>query len=224
MDDLVENSSEVFSPAYVNVTLTLMCGIHNCTKNLTVQNLNSFVMIGASNLKEYVIISFSANTSIPSCTTLSFFSVNFVNITTLIMQCPSINLIGGHVSVINSKLYGYTGIEKALSSIMIAGRNSSALLNDCILTENCFITSNVSGGIIVNNSTFHSYRHKLSAIILAVSSVVTLTGYVNFTDGIMGNSVPHVYSNARALTLLTSTLDITAGTTVFFANISCINH
>ena len=44
MDYLAEHSSEFFSPDQVSVTLVFMCGVHNYTKELTVQNLHSFVM------------------------------------------------------------------------------------------------------------------------------------------------------------------------------------
>ena len=56
MDYLAEHSSKFFSPDHVSVTLTFMCGVHNCTKDLTVQNLHSFVMKGAAESRENVII------------------------------------------------------------------------------------------------------------------------------------------------------------------------
>ena len=147
MDYLVERSTEFFSPFYVNVTLTLMCGVHNCTKNLTIQNLHSFVMTGGNEFKENQIISFGTYSNKQNCTTISFFNVNIVNITALIMWCPSMNIEGGHISVRNSNLQGYTEMEKVLSTIHISGKNSSALLSNCIITENCFVVSNISAGI-----------------------------------------------------------------------------
>ena len=48
MDYLAEHSSQFFSPDHINITLTLLCGIHNCTKDLTVQN----VLITRWSLKE----------------------------------------------------------------------------------------------------------------------------------------------------------------------------
>ena len=47
MDYLADHSSEFFSPDHVNVTLIFMCGVHNYTKDLVVQNFHSFVMKGA---------------------------------------------------------------------------------------------------------------------------------------------------------------------------------
>ena len=232
IDYLVEHSHEFFSPDHINVTLTLMCGVHNSTKSLTVQNLHSFVTTGGTEFKENQIISFGAHSNKQNYTTISFFNVNIVNITTLIMQCPSINLEGGQILLRNSNLYGYTDMEKVLSTIHITGKNSSALLSNCIITENCFVVSNMSAGITVNNSTFHSYRHNFGSIILALSSVVTLTGYVNFTDSILGiNFYPkNSASAAHAIYLKTtdperkSLLDITMGATVFFVNLSCSSH
>ena len=52
MDYLANHSSEFFSPDHVNITLIFMCGVHNYTKNLTVQNLHSFVMKGAAESRE----------------------------------------------------------------------------------------------------------------------------------------------------------------------------
>ena len=52
MDYLAEHSSEFFSPDHVNVTLIFMCGVHNFTKDLIVQNLHSFVMKGAAESRE----------------------------------------------------------------------------------------------------------------------------------------------------------------------------
>ena len=48
MDDLVEQTCgrELFS-AHLHIMLKFMCGIHNYTKDLTVQDLHSFVMKGA---------------------------------------------------------------------------------------------------------------------------------------------------------------------------------
>ena len=56
MDYLVEHSSEFFSPEHVNVMLIFMCGVHNYTKDLSVQKLHSFVMKGTAESKENVII------------------------------------------------------------------------------------------------------------------------------------------------------------------------
>ena len=56
MDCLAEDSNEFFSPDHVNVTLIFMCGVHNYTKNLTIQNLYSFVMKKVAESRENVII------------------------------------------------------------------------------------------------------------------------------------------------------------------------
>ena len=45
-----------FSPDHVSVTLIFMCGIHNYTKDLIVQNLHLFDMKGAAESRENVII------------------------------------------------------------------------------------------------------------------------------------------------------------------------
>ena len=161
-----------------------MCGVHNYTKGLVVQNLHSFVMKGAAESIEKVIIDhqFDMQVGKPNCTLIQFFNITFVNITTLTMRCPAIYLEESHITAKSSNLYGYPGTNEILSFISITGRGSQGLLDNCTFKENCFVRSNLSDGIIVSNSTFQSYRHQVESIILAFSSVVTLTGNVNFTD------------------------------------------
>ena len=230
MDYLVEHSDEFFSPDHINVILIFMCGVHNYTKDLTVQNLHAFVMKGASESKENVIINlqFGAQHGKPNCTIIQFFNISFVNITTLTMICPSINLEDSHITVNNSSLYGYKSTEGSLSFINITGIGSQAVLDNCIFKENCFIVSNSSNGIVVSNSIFQSYRHQIHSIILALSSVVTLTENVNFTNSITGTN-RHMNSSGTAVFLRTthselkSSLIITAGATVYFVNLACNN-
>ena len=223
IDYLVENSIKFFSPDHVNITLIFLCGVHNYTKDLTVQNLHSFAMKGADGSKENVIIDHQFGTQLgkPNCTVIQFFKISFVNITTLTMRCPSINLKDSLITVKSSNLYGYTDTKESLSFINITGR-SQALLDNCIFKENCFVRSKTSDGIIVNNSTFQSYRywHGVEAYIVVLSSVITLTGNVNFTAGIHHPR----YSSGRAVFLRTthrelkSSLNITTGATVYFVN------
>ena len=225
MDYLVEN--KFFSPDHINVTLIFMCGVHNYTKNLTVQNLHSFVMKGAAESKENVIIDHQFGTQLgkPNCTIIQFFNISFVNITILTMRCPSINLKDGLITVKSSSLYGYTDTKEHLSLITITGRGSQALLDNCTFKENCFVSSNFSAGITIRNSTFQSYKHEHGSMISAYSSVVTLAGYVNFTNSITGISSP-VYSSGAAVLLRTthpklkSSLNITTGATVYFVNLT----
>ena len=173
MDYLAEHSSEFFSPDHVNVTLIFMCGVHNYTKNLTVQNLHSFVMKGAAESRENVIIDHQF-VGKPKCTIIRFFNVSFVNIITLTMRCPVIKLKESHITVKSSNLKGYPGINESLSFIYVAGRGSQALLDNCTFKENCFVRSNLSDGIIVSNSTFQSYRHRLHSIIAAYSCNIVI--------------------------------------------------
>ena len=213
-----------------------MCGVHNYTKNLTVQNLHLFVMKGAAKSKEKVIINmllqvtyshtkFGTSLGKPKCTTIDFLNVNFVNITTMTMRCPSIHLKGGLITLKNSNLYGYTGVKEVLSSIAITGRDSQALLDNCTFSENCFIVSNTSAGIIVNNSTFRSYRHVAKSIIVTDSSVIRLTGYVNFTNSTV-RVLQKINSSGAALFLRTthwelkSSLIIAARAKVHFFNLT----
>ena len=162
MDYLAEHSSEFFSPNHINVTLIFMCGVHNYTKDLTVQNLHSFIMKGAAESREYVIINhqFGTQHGKSNCTIIQFFNISSVNITTLTMRCPAINLRESHIIVKSSSLHGYPGIEENLSFINTTDRGSQALLDNCTFKENYFVTSNFSDGIIVSNSTFQSYRHQ----------------------------------------------------------------
>ncbi|MCG8626757.1 MAG: hypothetical protein MJE68_32745, partial [Proteobacteria bacterium] len=226
MDYVANHSSEFFSPDHINVTLIFMCGVHNYTKNFTVQNLHSFVMKGAAESRENIIIDhhpFGMQLGKPKCTVIQFINVSFVNITILTMRCPAIKLNESHITVKSSKIYGYPGINETLSFISITGRGSQALLDNCTFKENCFVRSYYSDGIIVSNSTFQSYRHRLHPIIAAFSSVVILAGNVNFTNGTLGISS----SSGTAVYLQTtqpeikSSLNITTGATVCFVNLTC---
>ena len=227
MDYLAEYSSEFFSPDHVNVILTFMCGVHNYTKNLVVQNLHSFVMKGAAESRENVIIDHQFVDK-PKCTVIRFFNVSYVNITTLTMRCPAINLTESYITVKSSNIYGYPSINESLSFINIAGKGSQALLDNCTFKENCFVRNNRSDGIIVSNSIFQSYRHQLKSIIAALSSVVTLTGNVNFTDSTTGipsliNSVGTVVYLKATHPEVKSSLNIITGATVYFINLTCGN-
>ena len=175
MDYFAEHSSEFFSPEHVNVTLIFMCGIHNYTKGLVVQNLHSFVMKGVAESGENVIIDNQFGMQLVKCTVTQFINVNFVNITTLTMRCPAIDFEKSHLMVKSSYLFGHSrsSINESLSFINITGKGSHALLDNCTFKENCFIRSNLSDGIIVSNSIFQSYRHRLKSIIVALSSAVT---------------------------------------------------
>ena len=229
MDYLADHSSEFFSPHHVNLTLLYMCGVHNYTKGLVVQNLHSFVIKGAAaETRENVIIDHQLHMEVgePKCTVIRFFNVSFVNITTLTMRCPAIYFEESHIIVKSSNLYGYSGISDRISFISIAGRDSHALLNNCTFKENCFVRSDSSDGIIVSNSTFQSYRHQSQSIIMAYSSVVTLIGNVNFSNRISGIPSSIVTSGTAVFLQTThpkliSSLNITTGATVYFVNLTC---
>ena len=231
MDYLAEYSSEFFSPDHVNVTLIFICGVHNYTKNLTVQNLHSFVMKGAAESRENVIIDhqFGMQVGKPHCTVIQFFNVSFVKIITLTMRCPAIYLKESHITVKSSNLYGYPGINESLSFINITGRGSQALLYNCTFKENCFVRNYFSDGIIVSNSIFQSYRHQVKSIIAAVSSEVTLAGNVNFTDSIVGIHSSMSLSGTAVYLETThpevkSSLNITTDATVYFVNLTCSGY
>ena len=203
-----------------------MCGVHNYTKDLTVHNLHSFVMKGTEESRSDVIINhqFTGQCGKPSCTIIQFVNVSFVNITNLIMRCPSINLTKSFITVKNFHLYGYAGTKESLSFISITGRESQAFLNNCTFRENCFIVSDFSDGIIVSNSTFRSYRHEIKSILGAKSSVVTLIGNVNFTDSIMYHSVGTAVLPRTTHSELRSTFNISTSATVYFVNLTCYSE
>ena len=71
-----------------------MCEVHNYTKDLTVQNFHSFIVKGGAESRENVVIDhqFGMQVVEPKCTLIQFFNVSFVNITTLTMRCPAIQL------------------------------------------------------------------------------------------------------------------------------------
>ena len=232
MNYLVEHSSKFFSPDRINITLMFMCGVHSFTKDLIVQNLNSFVMKGVTESKENVIVNSQFGTQLgkPNCTIIQFFNITFVNITTVTMICPSINLQDSLITVKNSSLFGYADTKESLSFINITGRGSRGLLDNCTFKENCFIVSNFSDGILVSNSTFQSYRHQKHSIITALSSAVTLAGNVNFTNSVKGMIHSPIHSSGTAIFLITtqpeiqSSLNITAGASVYFVNLTCNSY
>lgn len=148
-----------------------MCGIHNYAKDLTVQNLHSFIMKGAAESREKVIIvnQLCAKLGRPNCTIIQFLNVTFVEITTVTMWCSSIKLKEGHITVNDSTLYGYAGKKKLhLCFINIVGKGSQALLDKCRFSH-CFIVSNFSDGIVVSSSIFQSYKHQQHSIITVLS-------------------------------------------------------
>ena len=229
MDYLVEHSSEFFSPDHVNVTLIFMCGVHNNTKDLSVQHLHSLVMKGAPDSSERPLIDHLSVLQFgkPSCTAIHIFNISIVNITNLTMRCPSISLEESRITVKSSNLFGYPDIEENLSFISVTGRGSQGILDNCTFKENCFIKANLSDGVIVSNSTFQSYRHQINSIIVAYSSSVILSGNVNFTDSVAGIHLP-VHSSGTAVFLYNypelgseSALTITRGATVYFVNLMC---
>ena len=234
MDYLAEHSSELFSPDHVNVTLVFLCGVHNYSKDLTVQNLHSFVMKGAESRENATIDhdQFGTKSGMLNCTIIQFFNVSFVKIKDLTMRCPAINIQGGVITVKSSTLYGNSDTEETLSFINIIGRGSQGLLDNCTFKENCFVTSDCSDGITVINSTFQSYRHQTNSIIVALSSVTKLTGNVNFTDSVAGIQPRSMGQFGTAVFLGTSTsthsdsgfissLNITTGAIVYFVNLTC---
>ena len=230
MDYLAEHRSEYFSPDHTNLTLMFLCGVHNYTKNLTIHNLRSFVLKGAPEFTDNVIIDMFLKNQFgkPRCTAIHFFNVSYVSITTLTLRCLSITIESGFITINNSKLYGYAGTREILSSINITGRHSQALLDNNAFKGNCFVVGNLSTNITVSNSTFHLYRHETGSIIVAYSSVLILNGYVNFADSITGIDHPG-YSSGTAIFLRTthkdlrSSLDIMADATVHFVNLTSSN-
>ena len=227
MDYLAEHSDEFFSSDHVNVTLIFMRGIHNYTKDMTLQNLHSFVMKGATESRENVILDHHQFGNVTNyCTLIQFVNITSVNITNLTMRCPALNLVESHVTVKASNLYGYHGTNKRLSFIHIIGQGPQALLDNSTFKENCFIESNFSAGIIVSSSTFRSYKHEYyNSIITSNSSVVTLMGKVNFSDSYMRVNKYSIDSAGTAVFLKTthpevrSSLNITAGAIVYICNV-----
>ena len=226
LDYLAEHSDEFFSSDHVNVTLIFMRGIHNYTKKMTLQNLQSLVMKGATESREKVILDHhQIDNGTNYCTLIQFVNITSVNITNLTMRCPALNIVESHIAVRSSNLYGYHGTNKSLSFIHITGQGSQALLDNITFKENCFIESNFSAGIIVSSSTFQSYKCEYNSIITSNSSVVTLMGKVNFTDSNMRVNHQNLHYAGMVVFLQTthsdvrSSLNITAGAIVYIRNI-----
>ena len=47
----------------------------------------------------------------------------------------------------------------------------------------------------MSSSTFQSYKHRINSIFVALSSVITLTGNVNFSDNLTGLTIhpPYIF-------------------------------
>ena len=81
----------------------------------------------------------------------------------------------------------------------------------------------------MSDSTFQSYRHEISSIIVAYSCVVTLTGNVNFTYSVTGIHSSISNSSGTAVFLQTthpefkSSLNITTGAILYFVNLTSNN-
>ena len=231
LDYFAQNSKEFFSQNDTNITLIFMCGVHIHTNRLMVQNVNTFVMKGAEKSNKNVIINHKINAKHgkQSYTAIQFFNVSYVIISTLTMIRPSIIVNQSLIEVKSCKIYGYMDTKESLSYMNITGRYSQALLDNCTFKENCFIMSDSGVRITVSNSIFRSYNHQNISIITASSSVVKITGNVNFTDSIKVIN-PYEYSTAccgTAILLKTinsqhrSSLNITSGATVYFVNLTC---
>ena len=120
------------------------------TRDLTVQNLNSFIMKGDTESRENVIINhqlgMQVDSSKSSCTIIRFFNVSFVKITTLTMRCPAIDLKESRIIIVNSSnIYGYSGIKKGL--ILQAEVHKFHWTTVAIFKENCLVESKSSDGI-----------------------------------------------------------------------------
>ena len=228
MDYLAEHRSHFFSRDYYHITLIFMCGVHNYTQDLSVQNHYSFVMKGETGAKKNTIISMlpQVNSVHALCTQVYFANISFVEISSLTLHCPSIVVKGGFLTIRNSNLYGHKSTSKLFSTITVTTRDSEALLDDCTFKQNCFVVSNMSNGITVHNCIFQSYWHETGSVLAAYSSVVTLTGFVNITDTATGIYYGN-YSSGAAIFLRTtdtefqSVLEITNGATVYITNSSC---
>jgi predicted outer membrane repeat protein len=188
-------------------------------------------MKGDGKSNENVIINqtFNAQHGKHNRTVIQFYNVSYVNISTLTMRHPSIIVNHSLIAINSCRFYGYTDTKESISYINITGRYSQALLDDCTFKENCFIISDTIDGITVSNSIFRSYNHHNNSIITVFSSVVKITGNVNFTDSIKAIN-PYEYSASpcgTAILLRTinpqfkSSLNITSGATVNFVNLTC---
>ena len=231
MDYLAENRNDFFSPDYYNITLIFMCGVHNHTQDLHVQNHYSFIMKGETGAKKNTIISMlpQMNNTQTVCTQSYFLNISFVEISSLTLHCPSIVVKGGFLTITNSNLYGHKSTSKLFSTITVTTRDSEALLDDCTFKQNCFVMSNMSNGITVHNCTFQSYWHETGSVLVAYSSVVTLTGFVNISNTATGIYYGN-YSSGAAIFLRTthpefqSILEITNNTKVYFTNSTCSDY
>ena len=56
MDHYASNSSHYFSPDYINITLYFMCGVHNCTQQVDISDLQLFAMIGTAERQHITLI------------------------------------------------------------------------------------------------------------------------------------------------------------------------
>ena len=219
MDHYASKSSQYFSPDHINVTLYFMCGVHNCTQQMNISDLQTFAIIGTAG-REYVMI----NMPIPREGSYPYFYL-LTNISTATMKNIAIIHISVHFNgikpdhefnVINANVYGYINFaSNDISAIYITG--ASALFKNCTFQQNSFLRPQASR-VIIHDCIFHSYNHLMETPIAGQHNTLNLSGSVYIFNNSIGSPTHRYAICCGAIFIKRSVLNINDGAYVHFIN------
>ena len=182
-----------------------MCGVHNCTQNLHITDLERFTIRSTSG-KNDAIIYMPMPRNVPNDPenignrTYTFTNVITVKIEDVTIFFISLNFIGKNSTFEADYVdfHGYSGFSSSLVSV-INITNSQAVLKDCIFQHNCFIKIQSNAVLQVSNCAFSSYSHALYSAIFVDNSTLKLTGTVTFFNNTVGNDQYYVCGGAISI-------------------------
>ena len=205
MDHYASNSSHYFSSDHINVTLYFMCGVHNCTQNMDITDLERLTMVSSSGKNDVTFYMPMARNIPNDPKNIGNRTYKFANIITLRIEnitifFISLNFVGKNstLEAVGVHFYGYLGsMSSQVSVINVTG--SRAVLKDSIFQQNCFIRIQSNTALQVNNCKFSSYSHAVYSVIFIDNSTLRLTGTVTFINNKVGND--QYYSCGAAISI-----------------------
>lgn len=214
MDDYARNSSLYFSPNKSNITLYFMCGLHRCTEQLVIHDLEIVVMQGTP-ISGNVIIQMPVNAS--HNFSWIFSNVSTVHVKNITFKYPLVtikNVINFTVESAychgNENATAWGGVSSNISIIQ-----SHAVIIKSSLNMTCLLRVKSFSTLIVKDCNFTSYSHQACSCIFAETSTVVLSGNVKFSN----NSLTRWGSVGGAICMnYTSCLNISKGSNVVFQN------
>ena len=171
-----------------------MCGVHNCTKNVDVRDLQSFAMIGIAAGRQHVTINMPIPAEIPhgpqnlTNRTYIFANVSNMRIENVTVYFISLSFHGKNCcfEAKHANFYGYTGSMTPLISVVNI-TYSQAILKDCTFQHNCFVRIQSYAVLSVSDCTFFSYNHAVYSAIAVDNSTIKISGTVSFINNTVGN-------------------------------------